>query len=418
MKIRKILAGAVALSALTGIAATTAGAADYTPSGVSVNAGFDGQIQVLRGSGSDTTYPVMTALGQIYNRSAGCSLWAGATTSDQPISGITNLDGSNSSASVGYQMCRNRTTDANTLGTLVQTENFDHDVTAEDFPIGSGAGIGMLLATVDTSGSTVTNFEFPGYSADQTTGRSVAYARSSREKKTSGYEFNNTDFYGYAKDALVVISWKPLNTDFSKAQLQQIFCQTSALSWQDLDSATYAGDTAAVKSYGIQTSSGTYATFQTYLGCDPNGRANNIGTGRVLFENDAQQVENSAANDKANAIWWMSFGDWQTYSVRRGTSNTNFVDGVEATSDTISDNSYPLTRYLYHVTLKSAATATEGLQGGVRAYTEWLCRNGGHANDTYTGKTIDSMITNTIKGNGFVRTSTTDSGNGTKCKKV
>jgi len=45
-------------------------------------AGADATVQVLRGSGSDTTYQLMTQLGQIYNRSSGCALSSTASYCD------------------------------------------------------------------------------------------------------------------------------------------------------------------------------------------------------------------------------------------------------------------------------------------------------------------------------------------------
>jgi len=387
---RKLLVGA-ALAVSVALGASSAAFA-ATPTG------SDGTIQTAKGAGSDTTYPMMQRLEALFNGSPGCTL--DATTTPE-----------------AYTACA-----ASQPATVETRANYDHDIMIGQYPSGSSAGITkVLLGQAD-------------------------YARSSRAKKTDGSE-NSLQFAAYAKDGLAVVTFSGREGDFSTAantpnltiaQLATIFGSSgTACTTQDWSSYVNPATglpfaSAPIRPYGLQTQSGTYSTMKSLLGVDPNNCPTAIqtaeaGPNRLIFENNTAPIDGgtgtdgtvyaSPAADRANAIWWMSFGDYLTSSNRAGTAKAWNVNGVSPTPSVISSGTYPLTRLLYHVMPLTSTTATSGTGGAVRVFRDWLCRGSIalHATDITTGLNYNTLITNAINASGFIRMPSAQGNNGERC---
>ena len=89
------------------------------------------------------------------------------------------------------------------------------------------------------------------------------------------------------------------------------------------------------------------------------------------------------------------------------------VDGVSPGAATIANNSYPITRFIYHVTKNTitAATGSEdiqgpdgGKQGAVSELTEFLCKTPtSHTVNDYTGQTNYNELTSIYSTTGYIR---------------
>jgi ABC-type phosphate transport system substrate-binding protein len=338
----------LAVAATMAVLSSTAGAVPVP--------GSDDNIDVARGAGSDTTYTVHQGLDTLYNQSPGCTLFAGSPVQDQ------------------YQTCA-----ASQPAGTIDTGNYDHDLLASDFPVGSSAGIRML--------------------ASASPGHPVAYARSSRDHQAS--DAPGLTFTAIAKDGIAVVNLgnrPPVN--LTLAQLQGIFVTCTINQWGQINGNP--ADTTPIRPYGVQTSSGTYLSFQNKLGADPNTCANAIGTGRVLFENDTLPIETAA--DRNNAIWWMSFAAYNSVPSLRGTAVANAFEGLTPQNGNIFNSTYGITRYVYMVTRNADEAATGGVAGAAIAYRNWLCRlSPGHTTNRETGNNFGTDITNTLNGRGFQR---------------
>ena len=119
-----------AVAALTGTALLigSAGVAAADGAGGVASTGWDGVNDTISGQGSDTTYLMMQRLSDIYNSAPGCE-----------------TDNASGSATLGQCILpplQSRTD---------QKGNWDHDTTAEQYPVGSGAGIKASPSTRSTS---------------------------------------------------------------------------------------------------------------------------------------------------------------------------------------------------------------------------------------------------------------------------
>ncbi len=359
--LRSLARRAAALSALLALFVLLPGAAQAT---APANTGYNDTVDLIRGAGSDTTYLVMQQIEALYNASPGCTLDPGPS-------------------GVGFNTC--------TTATGAVGANYDHDVAVSHFQIGSSNGVKMLASAS------------PGHPVD--------YARSSRDKQSS--DPTGLTFNGFAKDGITVITFKGRPTgNFTQAQLQGIFVNCTITDWSQLGFPA-----APIRPYGVQTGSGTYLSFRNYVGGgDPNTCANAIGPGRVLFENDTSPIEGQA--DAANAIWWMSFGPFSTLPAKRGTADAWQVDGKTISFSSIFDNSYPITRFLWHVTKTSADTATSGAGGATRAFRDWICKtNAQHITNPNTDSSYATDLGAALGKAGFQRMPTLESDAGTRCKK-
>ena len=208
------------------------------------NSGQDNVNDQILGGGSDTTFVMENELAQLYNQSPG---------------GVT--DNTSGSATLGQI-----TTSPNAAPTANQNDNWDHDIVANAYPTGSGAGIAGIG----------TKFDF---------------ARSSRVA-TAG-ELATRSAWGFGKDGIVMVT-PPGRTvsSLTKAQIQGIYAGTIT-NWNQIPGQA-AG---TIHAYGMNPSSGTYGTFKTYIGAEPNNSGVTPGAGVGLggnttfpFENDFKPV--------------------------------------------------------------------------------------------------------------------------------
>jgi ABC-type phosphate transport system substrate-binding protein len=441
MRIINKLTAAGAALALVGIAgAAPVGATP--PTGY----GFDNIPHLIVGGGSDTTYRALVSLTDLWNGSPGCKV----------ITAVGSTLG---------QCEANAAAETNTLG------SYQHDTVAQANPVGSGAGIASL-----------NGFGGAAYAGTNT---NVNFARSSRAPKrtggscTGGDELTCDTFWGFAQDGIEVMVFNARNSVQSKAspamtpaELANIWNCTYA-KWSDVPSlgiVAASAEDGPIVPWGMNASSGTYATFKDYLinngsagaAFTPNAGVcdHKLTNGDYPFENDIKPILNDVLangipadglpaglstdpNSKANPInwiWFGSFGELSAFKYKSsatvgGTAYTAYpapVNGVLPSSSGIFNNTYPIGRTLYHVTLKgdadcpktsgacdfngnvgpvinattndlSVVGASSGTGGAVREFTRWLCRTGSarHAIDPYTGKNYVTEIGSAISGSGF-----------------
>jgi ABC-type phosphate transport system substrate-binding protein len=347
---RRVAVG-LALAAAIALVPTAAGAAP--------DPGSDGVIDVVRGVGSDTTYSVHQQLDVLYNGSQGCTLEPGSPADD-------------------YQVCQ--------AGTFDERANYDHDLLASDYPVGSSAGVRMLIP-----GAT------PGHQAD--------YARSSRDPQ--GSDPDGMTFTAIAKDGIVIVNMGNRGAvNLTLAQARDIFVETCGNdTWGEFNGNP--ADTTPVRPYGVQTSSGTYLSMANELGGDPNTCANAItaaegGASRILFENDTTPLE--ARADRNQAIWWGSFGVFNSTPALRGTAVFDAYQGLTPQNGNIFDGTYGITRYLYMVTDTSENDDTGGSTGAAWAYRNWICKpTGSHTVNRETNNNYGVDITGALNARGFQR---------------
>ncbi len=378
---------AAALSAV----ATFAGVmpAEAAPPG----SGWDDTPDVVVGGGSDTTYLVMQRLEVLFNGTPGCTINTGT-----------------SSATKGKCSPAGQTTPTN--------GNFDHDVFVSATPTGSSAGVNALLPT--------------GVQYNP----AIDYARSSRGP--SGTEATDVTFWGYARDAIAVVTFGTRSgVALTKQDLIDIYTCVKT------DWSQFGQPAGTIIPWDMNTTSGTYSTFRSWLGNPTFGTCVRklATTGAGPFENDVKPLladqgpvaGYGADDDENNYLWWISFGNWQTYPYTANgkvdgtgaaiSSNLVTVDGTNPSDSTITDGSYAILRTLYHATRELDADCntvpgtdgvcnnagaavygtTTGKGGAVRGFTEWICRtsNTQHQTNPVTGRGYRSEIVTALNLEGF-----------------
>lgn len=457
-------AGLIALPALV---ASPAGATP--PTGY----GFDGSPTVIVGAGSDTTYKVQLLLTRLYMETDGCKeIQAVGPTLNQ-----CTLTGS---------------PQPNTLG------NWDRDTVAQAWAAGSSAGIASLNGYIPSGQSNTTYAgtvnQVPGYLGSSATGPNADFARSSRGPKTSGgnaiggNELAVDTFWGFAQDGIEVASFN------ARGQFLQGRAGAGALTanelyriwncdftqWSQVPSLGITPGSAndgPIVPWGMNPSSGTFASFQTYLinnggapsNWSPNGQAcdrrlTGAGSGNQFpQENDVKPLlldgplssSSSSVDNPENWIIWGSFGQYSAFPNKSsGTvSGTKYqsiaapVNGVLPSTSGIINNTYPIGRTIYHVTRKQDADcpktssvcdfvgnpgptlpsgtgtdfnvtgATGGVGGAVREYTRWICRasTAQHQPDNFTGVNVFTEITASINQAGFTTVPFSLRNSGSRC---
>jgi ABC-type phosphate transport system substrate-binding protein len=365
---RRAIAILVAMVAMVGLAGpATATLPPFT----------DGKVSpFIRSAGSDTTYDAMQRMDALYNAAPGCTLAVPPVTPQMQCSPLDQP------------------------APVVRTENYDHEVAVSMYPQGSGAGLRMLCQKNDSGVSGVFDINF---------------ARSSSGPGSVPAECQNAGdplrYVAWAKDAIAIPKWlggaSAGVTSLTHDQLREIFLDVSGNGCTE-DWGNYGG-TAGQKIIvnGIQTSSGTYAAFQAFLGGDPNTCVPGSG-GKVLFENDCTPINNLPAADKGRSIWWLSFGKYSTGDASCGATDTGLisVNGVAPSKTTIQDGTYQYNRSLYNVYRRNLPAATPWALGYM-GENGWICKpNGLHSKpvgdtgpgvenagvDRNWGQAIDSVI--------------------------
>ena len=456
------------LAAVTGVAVavgtmTSIGSAFATPP---TGYGFDDSPHVVVGGGSDTTYQAQLGLTQLYMSTsiAGCQH---ITTQGPTLDQCTPTVSAETDTNLG---------------------DYEGDTFAQANPVGSSAGVGSLngaVAGITEPGSVhPTNITCPNSTVVTTTGPNVDFARSSRAPKLtgansacSGNELDIDTFWGYAQDGVQVIAFDLQRGGELQAQAspslspQQLFniwnCAGGTgtggrIRWSDLipSLAGTARGNVDVVPWGMNSSSGTFATFQSYItnnatgvpsGWSPDGQTcdRKLTSGLFPLENDVKgplndpatlSTDPSSADNPDNWIWWGSFGAMGAFpflsNFTRGGTTFNAtaspVNGILPSSSGVIANTYPIGRTLYHVTLKrdadcpktggvcdfvgnpgpalptsgtdlNVAGGTGGVSGAVREYTRFLCRLSAAQQglNPYTGINNFSEITTRINNSGF-----------------
>jgi ABC-type phosphate transport system substrate-binding protein len=453
-----LLLAAVALTLGALAAATPAGASP--PSGY----GFDNSAHIIIGGGSDTTYKAMVGITDLYDGSKGCEVSTSGTTINQCVVPSPNNP------------------ETNTLG------NYQRDTVAQANPAGSGAGINALNGVASTS--------YAG-----TTGGKPDFARSSREpKKSTGAapcinEVGPTcdTFWGFAQDGVEVMAFNARATQLqglaspalTKQTLIDIYTCVKT-NWGQV-TGDVNDNTRPIVPWRMNTASGTYGTFQTYLGlsnldsslagCANSKQLSNLTN--PLENNVAPLIANQPTNNTLtsvdnpeNWIWWGSFGEMSTFPFKAKATGTGSVvytsadvpvEGIRPNGGTILDQSYPIGRTLYHVTLKADADCvntdggspgttdcdfaftdgsgahgqpgpvisgsntdlnviggTTGTSGAVREFTRFLCRPSAaqHTADPYTGINNFTGITSAVSKAGYQVVPTSLRTPGSRCHVV
>ena len=399
---KKIILGAlVAVSCFASLAPT---AKADPPAG----SGWDKTPDVALGGGSDTTYLVSQRLEVLYNGAPGCTL---VTTTANAAKG--------------------RCSDTSTALTGIANGNYDHDVLASAAATGSSAGVNALLTPITATP--------PGTGVQYNP--AIDYARSSRPISTA--EAVDTTAWGYARDGIAVITFgSRTGLSLTKQDLIDIYtCQKT--NWSQ-----FGQPAGVIIPWDMNTASGTYASFRTYLGNPTFGTCvrKQVGANNGPFENDVKPlladigpdgVYNTADDDENNYLWWMSFGNWTRYPFTKDgvvngpgpsaggaiQSQLVTIDGQFPSNSTIFNSSYSIMRTLYHVTRDSdadcrqaAGTAgpcdnaanvvygtTAGKGGAVREFTQWLCRTTAatQATNAVTGQNYRNAIIDAVNAEGF-----------------
>jgi ABC-type phosphate transport system substrate-binding protein len=454
--------------AAAGLAMVASPLAAMSPAGATppTGYGFDNTSHVIAGGGSDTTYHVQLDLSNVWNVSQknGCVL-------------VT---------AVGPGLGNCISTGSPETNTLV---NYQHDNVTQAPDVGSSAGIAALNGVIPSGGSDYgyagTIRTMPGGEANvgAVTGLVPDFARSSRGPRTSGSgssaptgnELDSDTFWGYAQDGIEVTVFQSRGAQvqaragagaLTGQELRNIYNCTYD-TWSDIPSLNIAPGSATdgpIVPWGMNSSSGTYATFNTYVTNNSSGGTFAANDGACVqhkqlngatkvypLENDIKEIVNSAVlpasstaasskNNPANWIWWGSFGAFSAYpatskTVRAGTTVTAVaapIAGVLPSTSNIIAGTYPIGRTLYHVTRKNDADcpktsgtcnftgnpgpaiaaggndlnvtgATSGPMGAVREYTRFLCRGSAAQQglDPFTGVNLFSAITGALNKNGF-----------------
>ena len=355
-----------------GVATMSVPAGALVPTGY----GFDGNAHIIVGGGSDTTYRAMVGLTDLYNGSPGCP----------------------STTAVGSTLNTCAADPAN--GTNTQG-NFQHDTVAQANPVGSGAGI----ASLNGFGGAV-------YNGTVNNGVNVDFARSSRGpartggKISGGDELSGDTFWGYSQDGVEVMSFESRGAQIqgaggsalTPAELYHIW-NCDYTTWSQVPSLGIAPGSATdgpIVPWGLNSSSGTFGTFNSYLISQGGAPANwtvdgqacdrkLTATNNYAFENDIKPLFNdagaaitdtdySSVNNPNNWIWFGSYGVLNAFSY---TSNYTYplvtgnlwnaiplpINGILPSSSKILANTYPIGRTLYHVTKNTDADCPQA--GGV-----------------------------------------------------
>jgi ABC-type phosphate transport system substrate-binding protein len=290
--------------------------------------------QQITQSGSDTTYYLMTAMGDLYNQAPGCN----------PLKSPQPLDGS----------CPNAATE-NTS----DFENIFHDFVTQRFYIGSGGGISQLCKT-GLSGVAYTDL-----------------ARSSRVPlgaSSGGSDCSGLHFVGFARDG---ISWecfpnttlypgngcatlKAGTNSLTTMQLKNIFVNCTVTNWSQV-----GGSSVPMDVYVPQANSGTSVTWAAALGVTlasgqalTNCVANPTNPGQP-GSNVSPENTNSLIHingDEKNAIFPYSVGVYhrtygKLYTGSDGSSIGN-INGKVPSANAIQGGTFPVSRFLFNVYCK------------------------------------------------------------------
>ena len=211
-----------------------------------------------------------------------------------------------------------------------------------------------------------------------------------------GSELGADTFWGYAQDGVEVTVFDARGAQlqsagfngFTPAQIAQIYSQATIgdVTWHTLFPSLIAAGSATdgpVVPWGMNSSSGTYATFNSYVataapspGFDVDTHGRKLGNGTFPFENDIKPLLNNAPLSTSRTVGRQPRELGVVRVLRRavgvplhlvrgdrGTQHTAFaaaINGVLPSTSKIGHNTYPIGRTLYHVTRKQDADIAAG----------------------------------------------------------
>jgi ABC-type phosphate transport system substrate-binding protein len=324
------------------------------------------------GSGSDTTYLMMTALSDLYDESPGCEAVATPPTV-QPLDFSCNPD----------------------VASTVHGENYAHDQVTSAFPLGSSNGIAQMCLQGN-----------------------INYARSSRGPKgpsAGGTDCKGLKFDAYAKDGLTWECWattsdgttsgcNSMTTDgggyrnLTQPDLNNIYVNCTFTNWNQV-----GGASVPIDPYTAQPGSGTRSSWEGDVGglstsCIPTvfqGQPDAAGS-HIAEEHHNALIDTTNPNasedwcdgvaggapvscaDQGNAIYYISAGRWANqYGPTSGNADGSAigaVNGVDPTSANILSGSFPFSRQMYNVWCNGLRTVVKKIvHGKVVKKIEYKC---------------------------------------------
>jgi ABC-type phosphate transport system substrate-binding protein len=368
---------------------------------------------VILGSGSNTTYNVMSSLSTLFNQSPGTDLTAGSadngTLQGATGSYVPGGDGEN--------------------GLTAASENPYNDVTVQYAAVGSGNGVKQLYTSGDAA---------------------INYARSSATPANS----HGTAAQNYVEFAIDGVSWTHFTSvnshatvsakikNISEADLTSIYegtqgCTVKGVAYTMNWICEGAKTPAPIDCYVAQTGSGTEKTWAADIvgGADAAGCLSDesVGTSAShagLFENEVNAMFTPSGTwnngDEADAIYYFSYGKFAQVSTKgiltvptsvTGTSGkttavlgeiNNIAPSQTTIQGTVGDGTpgtFPVIRYLSNV-YNNTSSGTNGVatQPTLNLVGEYgfLCKPSTHTDiDPITGVNYRAEIEADIDASGF-----------------
>jgi hypothetical protein len=388
---------------------------------------FTPGVNQFRTTGSETTYYVMNAVGNLYSQSSiyGCTL-----------------------SSTDFRTCVT-TADGSATDTL---DDYSRNEFINGEGIGTGKGIGQLCGNNGTGGLTVDfarGSRAPGASDNCPSAVGLEFARDSVVGVV--FPFHNktavtcTGTCSASQVGPVAAGWRPgdplggpysgvavTNID-NTAQVPgsghslafEIYCDTTTSfkisDWGQLNDKTddpaNPGHSKGSEGIGspigapiyipaVNTGSGTYSVWKSYVGCDPNTKNTDA---QIVQENDAPQLSDiathdnpsdniAAANQVAESLYYISYGvsQWRPYTYSSGgiSGKQTKINGLSASPALELSKTIATFRGLYNI-YKSGS-----LRASVAGFLNYLCdtdpSKANHGVDLTTGKNYSDELTNTI----------------------
>ena len=304
-----------AITGLSAVAVASSIALSAGVAGATVTSG--GQLSgaannIVVGSGSSTTYTMMSSLDQLYNEAPGCTAVVdfASSTAHQPFD-LSCL--SSGTMTAGKNLVQQ-------LPQAGVTPNPFNDVVVEETPIGSSNGI-LQLETANGNYTALTAKYSYLNSGNAGAIAAINFARSSRMPSSS--DDKGLNFVAYAKDAVSWVHYKQVNGNanvpsnvignrLSMASLTAIW-KGQIAGWEQLPGATPGsagsqwvinnpGAHAPIYVFSAQEGSGTQSTWKGVLGPDPSGavstsfysncfNTSGLVLGGATFSNAASQCD-------------------------------------------------------------------------------------------------------------------------------
>jgi len=386
---------------------------------------------MIIGGGSNTTYFLMNQLSLLFNQSPGCDLAS-------PSGSTQNLNYSCPSPqnSTGGENGLGDGSGYTNTGSIAQgdPENPYNDVVVEEPPLGSSNGIKEL----EQRGSNPAPIDFARSSRGPNNGLPVPVGDA---VNTTASDPQGLNFVAYAADALPWMHWTKVSgvatpssqiTSLSVAQVASIYNGTIT-QWSQLCPSSpkktakkclAVAGSAPIVVYMAQAGSGTEGTWAQILqltSATPAGVTNPAT--HVIFENEIAGILKNG--DEANAIFYFSYGKFQTVCVPAtaadktaacggnvSPANSTFALGAEsittggtsivAGQSSIEDGSFPTDRLFWNVYSNGTnATIPATGQPALNFMSEWgfICKQDA-AIDSNSGLSYGKEIQNALLANG------------------